>query len=1333
MKRLKMNRKGQFSIIAALFVVVILVSTVMVTYSMIRFSPNQNQPQIMSAIDETNLALKQVLGFTVGYYGSILQVTGNSTYAYNQSETYLNSGLNNIVDVNPDWGTSFTNTVLSLGTNWFTNESYSQGQLNVTYSLTGLGVTGIAYSISSSLNVDVLQSPSNNQVCVTVIQDGSTPVVSLGTSNFKFYLYQYGNLSWAMINPPTAPTISDNGTYTIQIPTGINPQSFIIQVQDSRGIMVSASSYSQYTGALTFNGTTVTGGSYVNQDDSKVDGLADQGTHSNFQNEQQAPNGAYDTLTDADVSTAPETYHPTSYILDGSTSLVSGSPSNLVSDNGQYMTFGSYQSATSAQTLYTHQSTTTISGTNYYTYLTSGATSSGVTLSASMSASTALLGQVVYSLEDVSSIPASTWTLNYRAWQGSLSTVTYDAASSDSSSSGTSFSWSHTVGTGNNRLLVVTVSTSKSGSSSSPATVSGVKYDSVAMTQEVTNVYTSSSNPQVRSYIFYLVNPASGSHTITVTLSASSTAVAGAVSYANVNQSSPIQAQNSSTGYGTTQSVSVTATSVGQAVYASLGSYSTSSYTVTGNSGQNSRWSQTGQTYKGVGDDVLNPSVGSVSEGWQTGSSSVGYVCCAVLINPSATVAAGKIEVNVLVRESNGSIRTTIASGVAVSGSLTTSASTLTGTYNFPGYTVVSQSDYLEIDYYVSASSTDYTNAYLMIDNSALQLNQQTSVANVNLPSQYTCEAELSGTSNLNNWNNVAWEVDADSTVGNVPVVFQLYNYASSQYPTSGNGYFTATLGTTITPNSQTVTSNPTQMRDDIGDWQIRFTVTSSTPFNINVDMVSLTSGNANYGLSLEEQWTNLNVTSLLNPALCIYGGTMGSSNLAVDVWYHNSWQSVLTGLASGWNNMSINSYLTSGSTALAIKFSVTGDSTQNSYQVASVLIRPESNLQMFTSLENPAATVAVELLQNGTLIWLGQNLQVTTQTIPVPPIPVKSIHVNETINGVNEQVPFQIEDWASFYTVPLGLTNNATVFGNRQMVVFLVNTHVSAFTLWWNGSDQAIQTPLAYTDKYFTGDNPSGSSLSNGELNLQFSSSFTVTSTVMDSGTSSTASFMDINNQESSYGSGVDWVIYNGVVRDIVQQEAEWGNGVTNCPNLYADIVLTLPANATYFTYQLSLMFINSTQPRTISNLCPISLTFSGGQLQTENGTAQGDPVVASGTQLFNSSQTWVHHWSQITTGTSGAGIMFTDQANHMLYTFDNMAPSTLRGALSANAATQTISLLPVTLNPVSFENALDVTWSGAVVTFDPTVPPIYAENGQPGLWILAEMPPSIAVTVGN
>jgi hypothetical protein len=85
------------------------------------------------------------------------------------------------------------------------------------------------------------------------------------------------------------------------------------------------------------------------------------------------------------------------------------------------------------------------------------------------------------------------------------------------------------------------------------------------------------------------------------------------------------------------------------------------------------------------------------------------------------------------------------------------------------------------------------------------------------------------------------------------------------------------------------------------------------------------------------------------------------------------------------------------------------------------------------------------------------------------------------------------------------------------------------------------------------------------------------------------------------------------------------------------------------------------------------------------------------------------------------------------MLYAFDTMSPVNIRGSLKTDSVAQTISLLPVTLNPVSFQTSLDITWSGAVATFDGSVPPIYSGNGQPGLWILAELPPTITVKIGN
>jgi hypothetical protein len=236
----------------------------------------------------------------------------------------------------------------------------------------------------------------------------------------------------------------------------------------------------------------------------------------------------------------------------------------------------------------------------------------------------------------------------------------------------------------------------------------------------------------------------------------------------------------------------------------------------------------------------------------------------------------------------------------------------------------------------------------------------------------------------------------------------------------------------------------------------------------------------------------------------------------------------------------------------------------------------------------------------------------------------------------------------------------------------------------------------------------------------------------------------MRINTNSSTYGAGLAYVIHHGIVRDIVQQEAEWSggagvlpNGTVTCPNVYANIVLTLPAKTTYYTYQLRLMFINSTQPRNITDLCPIKLTTSIDQLQTENETVNGIPVVTNGTGSFYnynfSGGNWTaHHWSQFISGTQGAGIMFTDAANQQLYAFDSTAGSPT-GALKTNNSSKTIELLPVTpLKSVQFTYALDITWHGAIATFDSIATPIYTMQGTAptGLWILVEYQPTITVT---
>jgi hypothetical protein len=378
--------------------------------------------------------------------------------------------------------------------------------------------------------------------------------------------------------------------------------------------------------------------------------------------------------------------------------------------------------------------------------------------------------------------------------------------------------------------------------------------------------------------------------------------------------------------------------------------------------------------------------------------------------------------------------------------------------------------------------------------------------------------------------------------------------------------------------------------------------------------------------------------------------------------------------------------------------------------------------------------TIIVEALQNGTLRWLDQNLQLSTQGKPVPPLPVKALHINRTVDGVNREVPFQVEDWGSNYRVPLGLASNASIFNGRNMLVFLVNHEIEKVTLWWDGRDIATQTSYAWENRYFVNDDPDPDYgfLSNGILDLTIDArggDFTVKSTIGLS--TSTAEFMRINNKSPGYGSDPAYVIHSGIVRDIIQAEAEWGDGgVPDCPNVYSQIVLTLPANATYYTYAVRTIFVNSSQSRTITDLSAIHLSVSVGQQQTENGTSGGYPVSSNATGLFYNSSSatgWSHHWSEFISGNSGAGIMFTDSANEKLYIFDSIAGEKT-GALNVIASGRVVEFNPVERYEASFTTSLDVTWHGAVVTFEDE--PIYQTSDETGLWVTVEHPPIIAVS---
>ena len=103
--------------------------------------------------------------------------------------------------------------------------------------------------------------------------------------------------------------------------------------------------------------------------------------------------------------------------------------------------------------------------------------------------------------------------------------------------------------------------------------------------------------------------------------------------------------------------------------------------------------------------------------------------------------------------------------------------------------------------------------------------------------------------------------------------------------------------------------------------------------------MLRITYNIMNYDLDLEVQWTNATY-DMPNEELCIFGGTMASENLEVDVWNGSAWQNLFPSLSSGWNNVSVTDYLVSP--VFTIRFeggTKTGDALRDSWQIDSTLL----------------------------------------------------------------------------------------------------------------------------------------------------------------------------------------------------------------------------------------------------------------------------------------------------------------------------------------------------------------------------------------------------------
>jgi len=377
----------------------------------------------------------------------------------------------------------------------------------------------------------------------------------------------------------------------------------------------------------------------------------------------------------------------------------------------------------------------------------------------------------------------------------------------------------------------------------------------------------------------------------------------------------------------------------------------------------------------------------------------------------------------------------------------------------------------------------------------------------------------------------------------------------------------------------------------------------------------------------------------------------------------------------------------------------------------------------------SPSVPIMFEIFNNGTVSMLGENILSSTN-YPIPPVPVKDLIVNETVKGGKSyQVPFQVEDWASGYTVPLGLSGNLTLFSNFQMIVTEVNTSVTSVTVYWKGLDSQNQTPYAipksFVNKYrFAQDSISKNIINNGLLIFNIQNSGVQISVTDENGRNlGVIYYVRADNVVSFSGGGFTFTIVNGVVRDILQVEPENSAGFGSAYSAYFQVVTLIPWKSNLTQVFVRAFFVATTQTRTVNDLMFVQLKPSFGNIQIfiDNGNSNSNNYLDSYSSnygdYYNQQSSNAHFWGMFCSYNGNSqnpdptkcnrlsiGFLMTQNNLQSLYNFPSIQNQPYAGVFAGQSCkplSPCIEIDPYLANvknnnQLQFSTAYTIAWTG-------------------------------------
>jgi len=231
---------GQFIIIAALLVAIIMVSVSTIMYSAVTYYRHERWEEYLAIIDNVELGSRRVVEMSLANY------TLNNCIDDTILRDNLDRWINDAKKAYAGFGVivSYDGNELSDDDDWYKNESFSAANATITIDITSVGLRGYKFTAPAFLGMKILGISWDEEEKVLTIplaidKEGSTPVTDLEKGNFSilvddelkdFTLIHYYSETY------------DSFIHEIQCSIEDQPSLVSVTARDTRGIKVIANS-----------------------------------------------------------------------------------------------------------------------------------------------------------------------------------------------------------------------------------------------------------------------------------------------------------------------------------------------------------------------------------------------------------------------------------------------------------------------------------------------------------------------------------------------------------------------------------------------------------------------------------------------------------------------------------------------------------------------------------------------------------------------------------------------------------------------------------------------------------------------------------------------------------------------------------------------------------------------------------------------------------------------------------------------------------------------------------------------------------------------------------